>query len=173
MIQETLQYIIIASHPLALNETTKFIRLKGDCRIFCFKYPLALLVVPFSIEPKLICCKRICWLVRVCVVYILGGGYIAYRVTYKCFGGFPYSRIQHVIGICSSIVTVEYLLELPTEHAKLGLVKNCLNSVIHVRWLANVTILLFTITFETWYFCFSHKANFKLKGNVLFLHCWK
>ena len=46
---------------------------------------------------------------------------------------------------------------LVTEHAKLGLVKNCLNSVI--RWLANVTILLFTRTFETWFFCFSRKAK--------------
>ena len=46
---------------------------------------------------------------------------------------------------------------LATEHAKLGLVKNCLNSIMH--WLANVTILLFTWTFETWYFCFSRKAK--------------
>ena len=44
-----------------------------------------------------------------------------------------------------------------TEHVKLGLVKNCLNSII--RWLANVTILLFTRTFETWYFCFSRKEK--------------
>ena len=46
---------------------------------------------------------------------------------------------------------------LATEHAKSGLVKNCLNSI--MRWLANVTILLFTRTFETWYFCFSRKAK--------------
>ena len=46
---------------------------------------------------------------------------------------------------------------LATEHAKLGLVKNCLNSIMH--WLANMTILLFTRTFETWYFCFSRTAK--------------
>ena len=46
---------------------------------------------------------------------------------------------------------------LATEHVKLGFVKNCLNSII--LWLANVTILLFTRTFETWYFCFSCKAK--------------
>ena len=47
---------------------------------------------------------------------------------------------------------------LATEHAKLGLFKNCLNSI--MRWLANVTIfLLFTWTFETWYSCFFHKAK--------------
>ena len=63
---------------------------------------------------------------------------------------------------------------LATEHVKLGFVKNYLNSII--LWLANVTILLFTRTFETWYFCFSLKAKgirhdplvfWKLKGNVL------
>ena len=37
---------------------------------------------------------------------------------------------------------------LATEHAKLGLVKNCLNSIL--RWLTNVAILLFTWTFEGW-----------------------
>ena len=65
---------------------------------------------------------------------------------------------------------------LATEHAKLGLVKNCLNSI--MRWLANVTILHFTRTFETWFFCFSRKVKgilhdpfvfWYLKGNVL----WK
>ena len=51
-----------------------------------------------------------------------------------------------------------------------------LNSI--MRWLSNVTILLFTRTFETWYSCFSRKAKgilhdpfvfWYLKGNVL----WK
>ena len=64
---------------------------------------------------------------------------------------------------------------LATEHAKLGLVKNCLNSI--MRWLANVTILLFTQTFETWYFSFSIQYDplvfWQRKGNVLFLYCWK
>ena len=46
---------------------------------------------------------------------------------------------------------------LATEHIKLGFVKNCLNSI--TLWLANVTILLFTRTFATWYFCFSRKAK--------------
>ena len=59
---------------------------------------------------------------------------------------------------------------LVTEHAKLGLVQNCLNSIL--RWLTNMTILLFTWTFETWYFCFSRKAKgilhdpFGLKLNI-------
>ena len=61
-----------------------------------------------------------------------------------------------------------------TSDVKLGFVKNCLNSI--TLWLANVTILLFMQMFETWYFCFSHKAKgiqhdplvfWKLKSNVL------
>ena len=69
---------------------------------------------------------------------------------------------------------------LATEHANLGLVKNCLNSI--KRWVANVTILLFTRTFETWDFRFFRNAKgmqydplvfWKLKGDVLFLHYWK
>ena len=61
-----------------------------------------------------------------------------------------------------------------TSDVKLGFVKNCLNSI--TLWLANMTILLFMQMFETWYFCFSHKAKgiqhdplvfWKLKSNVL------
>ena len=55
---------------------------------------------------------------------------------------------------------------LATEHAKLSLVKNCLNSI--MRRLANLTILLFTRTFETGYFCFSRKAKGILHDPLVF-----
>ena len=41
----------------------------------------------------------------------------------------------------------KYRSVLATEHDKLGLVKNCLNSIIIMRWLANMTVLLFPRTF--------------------------
>ena len=48
---------------------------------------------------------------------------------------------------------------------------NCLNSI--MRWLANVTILLFTWTFETWYFCFSRKAKGIQHNPLVFLKTYR
>ena len=52
----------------------------------CFKQPLALLVVLFSLEQN--CSKRMRRLVSVGAFYILGGGYIAYGKEGKCIA-FP------------------------------------------------------------------------------------
>ena len=70
------------------------------------------------------------------------------------FHVFSFKWVLISILIWNAFVEHQNRKKSTTEHAKLGLVKNCLNSI--MRWLANVTIfLLFTRTFETWYSCFS------------------
>ena len=82
---------------------------------------------------------------------------------YGCFKSFTWFWFWYYFQVVSWNIRTEKslpsLLLLAREHAKLGLVTNWVKFISIIRWWANLTILLFTWTFVTWYFCFPCKAK--------------